>query len=138
MNINIGLALIAAVFAAILMWKYRRFFQWEKSDDWGTFYRRAREETQKDAQARLTMFGTLGATNRANLINFSILLCLLFLSTHTPYLLIVGTAYMAIGLLATRRFANSAKTPEHGRLLFADRLWFRLYFSWAWPFYLIA
>lgn len=133
---NMSFILAAVLLAGILVRKYRRFFEWEKTDSWQTFIQRAVEEQRKDRLAQRLMFGSLSATNRANLINFFVLLGFSFFLARVPALLMWSIGYLAIGFFVSRRAAFDARTVEHGRLSFSDRLWIRLYFSLGWPFLL--
>lgn len=131
---NISFALAAAWVAGTVVRKYRRFFEWEKTDNWQSFIQRVREEQRKDVQAQELMFGSRRATNRANLITFFFLVGLLFLLTSFPEFSMWIIGYLVIGFFVSRRVADDEKTADHERLLFGDRLWRRLYFALAWPF----
>lgn len=127
-----GFALASLFLAGVFMRKFRHFFEWKKQDDWKTFWQRAIDEQKKDKQAQQTMFGSLGKTIIANLVNLVLMLYFIF-SIQISNLMFVICIYLAIGFFVSRKIAVSEKTINHNRLSFGDRLWFRLFFAWTWP-----
>lgn len=134
---NISFLVAAMIGAAIILVKFRHFLDRKSGEDWKSFLQRAVVEKNKDKEAQQTMFGSLGATNRANLIVLALMLAFAY-SFTVPALMCVMAIYLAIGFIASRKTANDAKTAGHARLSIADRLWFRLYFAWTWPIGLIS
>ncbi len=128
-----GFAIASLFLAGIFMRKFKHFFEWKKDDDWQKFWQRAISEREKDRQAQQTMFGSLGKTIRANFVNLFLMLCFVF-SSRIPNLMFAVCIYLAIGFFVSRKIAVSEKTINHNRLSIGDRLWFRLFFAWTWPF----
>lgn len=137
MVIQSFLIVMAMYLAWIFVRKLRRFFEWRKDDTFQTYYARASEEHRKDKQASINMFGSTEATNKANFVNFfSGLAAVMFMTTFLTLAWLV-IAYLAIGFVVSSTAAKAARTVEFKRLLIADRIWFRMYFAWGWPYWVL-
>jgi hypothetical protein len=134
---NISFVLATMIGAAIILVKFRHFLDWKPGEDWKSFLQRAAVEKNKNKEAQQTMFGSLGATIRANLVVLAFTLAFAY-SSSVPALMLAIAVYLAIGFFVSRKTANSAKTAGYARLSIADRLWFRLYFAWTWPLGLLS
>lgn len=127
------LLLAAMIASAMIVAKYRRFFERKPGEPWLSFIQRARDEQQKDREARLTMFGTRSATIKADLLTFVLGIGLAYSSLFPP-LLGMLFLYLLVGFFVSRSTASASRTAEHARLTMSDRFWFRLYFAWIWIF----
>ena len=134
---NIAFVLVAMTGATVILAKFRHFLDRKPGEDWKSFLQRAVAERNKDKEAQQTMFGSLGATIRANLVVLTLTLVFAY-SVSVPALMLAMAVYLAVGFFVSHKTANDAKTSGHARLSIADRLWFRLYFAWTWPLGLLS
>jgi hypothetical protein len=128
-----ALLLTAMVASAMIVAKCRRFFERKPGEPWLSFFQRARDEQQKDHEARQTMFGTRPATIKADLVNLVLVLGST-LTVYHPSIMGMLFLYLLVGFYVSRSIAHASRTAEHARLTMSDRFWFRLYFAWIWIF----
>lgn len=127
--------LAAMIAAAMLVAKFRHLFDRRPGEDWRALLQRAVAEKEQEQAAQQLMFGSRGATIRAQLVVFGCSMAALYLA-FVPGLLLLLVIYFGTGLFVSRKPAKNAKGPDHERLSTSDRILFRLYFACTWPLHI--
>lgn len=121
--------------AGIIVYFARHWLQPRKQgESLGEFVQRvaAEQEARREAQKTLTN----SPVKLANaLFTCAMLIGLIWLLLHAPYVRWIAVGYVVIGaVLASRLFAQP---PGWGILTVFDRLWWRTTHAWLWPFLVI-
>ncbi|MDB0516276.1 hypothetical protein LBW60_23445 [Ralstonia solanacearum] len=133
---QIAVAVVCFTIAGLIVHHFRHLLHpRKKGESLREFVTRTHEEKQLDKQAKHSMLGRW--TLPLNLMNVTLLLLTVWLSKFEVTFVFLVFGYLAIGFILTRGQARAARRPDYHRLGMVDRLYYRMSFAWAWPFFFL-